>query len=67
MISARSKKRSTAEIVSLSPGDRVTHDSFGLGTVVTLEGSGDKSVASVDFGSAGVKRLLLRYAPLEKL
>ncbi|WP_313406004.1 DNA helicase PcrA [Aeromicrobium sp.] len=66
-VAARSKKRSTAEIVSLSPGDRVTHDSFGLGTVVTLEGSGDKSVASVDFGSAGVKRLLLRYAPLEKL
>ncbi len=48
-------------------GDRVTHDSFGLGTVVALELNGDKSVASVDFGSAGVKRLLLRYARLTKL
>ena len=53
--------------MSLSAGDRVSHDSFGLGTVVAVEGQGDKSVASVDFGSQGVKRLLLRYAPVEKL
>ncbi|MFO6452778.1 MULTISPECIES: DNA helicase PcrA [unclassified Aeromicrobium] len=66
-VAARSRKKSTGEVVSLSPGDRVTHDSFGLGTVVTVEGTGQNSVASVDFGSAGVKRLLLRYAPLEKL
>ena len=44
------------------------HDSFGLGTVVALEGPGtDNAVASIDFGSEGVKRLLLRYAPVEKL
>jgi DNA helicase-2/ATP-dependent DNA helicase PcrA len=35
--------------------------------VVALEGQGDKAVASIDFGSEGVKRLLLRYAPVEKL
>jgi DNA helicase-2/ATP-dependent DNA helicase PcrA len=60
-------KRAQKGIPSLEPGDRVTHDSFGLGTVVALEGIGDSAVASVDFGSAGVKRLLLRYAPVEKL
>jgi DNA helicase-2/ATP-dependent DNA helicase PcrA len=65
-VAARSK-RADREVVSLSPGDRVSHDSFGLGTVVTVEGQAEKSVASVDFGSQGVKRLLLRYAPLEKL
>ncbi len=54
-------------VPSLDPGDRVQHDSFGLGTVVALEGSGDNAVASVDFGTEGVKRLLLRYAPVEKL
>jgi DNA helicase-2/ATP-dependent DNA helicase PcrA len=53
--------------VSLEPGDRVSHDSFGLGTVIAVEGQAEKSVASVDFGSQGVKRLLLRYAPVEKL
>ena len=34
---------------------------------MTVEGAGDKAVASIDFGSQGVKRLLLRYAPVEKL
>jgi DNA helicase-2/ATP-dependent DNA helicase PcrA len=62
---ARSKRK--RDVPSLSPGDRVTHDSFGLGTVVALDGQGDNAVASVDFGSQGVKRLLLRYAPVEKL
>ena len=55
------------EVVHLEGGDRVTHDAFGLGTVVRVDGSGDKAVAHVDFGDQGVKRLLLRYAPVEKL
>jgi DNA helicase-2/ATP-dependent DNA helicase PcrA len=60
-------KARTRDVPSLSPGDRVLHDSFGMGSVVTVEGVGDKAVASIDFGSQGVKRLLLRYAPVEKL
>ncbi|ABS02246.1 DNA helicase-2/ATP-dependent DNA helicase PcrA [Kineococcus radiotolerans] len=54
-------------VIALNPGDRVTHDSFGLGTVVRVEGEGDKTIAHIDFRSEGVKRLLLRYAPVEKL
>ena len=55
-------------MISLRSGDRVSHDSFGLGTVVRVEGEADKAMAHVDFGAdTGVKRLLLRYAPLEKL
>jgi DNA helicase-2/ATP-dependent DNA helicase PcrA len=54
-------------VPSLAPADRVVHDTFGMGTVVAVEGQGDKAVASVDFGSGGVKRLLLRYSPVEKL
>ena len=53
--------------IVLAAGDRVSHDAFGLGTVRRVEGVGEKAVAHVDFGSAGVKRLLLRYAPLERL
>ena len=30
-------------------------------------GEADKAEAHIDFGSEGVKRLLLRYAPVEKL
>ena len=54
-------------VVSLEAGDRVTHSKFGLGTVVSTSGIGDKADATIDFGSAGTKRLLLRYAPVEKL
>ncbi|WP_328294728.1 DNA helicase PcrA [Kineococcus sp. NBC_00420] len=54
-------------VITLNPGDRVTHDSFGLGTVVRMEGEGDKTIAHIDFRSEGTKRLLLRYAPVEKL
>jgi DNA helicase-2/ATP-dependent DNA helicase PcrA len=64
---ASKKAKAGRPVPQLDPGDRVQHDSFGLGTVVALEGAGDKAVASIDFGSEGVKRLLLRYAPVEKL
>lgn len=59
--------RPQREMVSVDAGDRVSHDSFGLGTVVEVTGAGDKTVAVVDFGSEGTKRLLMRYAPVEKL
>ncbi|WP_436773344.1 DNA helicase PcrA [Yinghuangia sp. YIM S09857] len=55
------------EAVALKPGDRVTHDKFGLGTVVATQGEGDKAQATIDFGATGTKQLLLRYAPVEKL
>jgi DNA helicase-2/ATP-dependent DNA helicase PcrA len=61
------KSKPAREVPSLSPGDRVNHDTFGVGTVVTVEGVAEKAVASIDFGSEGVKRLLLRYAPVEKI
>ena len=55
-------------ILALSPGDRVTHDAFGLGRVVAVRGVAETAEAEVDFGGdVGSKRLLLRYAPLVKL
>jgi DNA helicase-2/ATP-dependent DNA helicase PcrA len=55
-------------VIALHPGDKVTHDSYGLGPVVKTEGEGDRTQAEVDFGGElGVKRFVLRYAPLEKL
>ncbi|WP_294568499.1 DNA helicase PcrA [uncultured Arthrobacter sp.] len=53
------------EVLSVAPGDKVNHTTFGNGTVVAVEGAGDKTVAKVRFGE-GEKRLLLRYAPLTK-
>ncbi|GHH89880.1 DNA helicase PcrA [Streptomyces capillispiralis] len=54
-------------VVSLAIGDRVTHDQFGLGTVVGVKGTGANAEATIDFGDTKPKRLLLRYAPVEKL
>ena len=60
-------KPKAREIPVLAPGDRVIHTTFGMGKVVATSGSGDDAKADVDFGSAGLKRLSLRHAPLEKL
>ncbi|HKH55764.1 MAG TPA: UvrD-helicase domain-containing protein [Propionibacteriaceae bacterium] len=54
-------------IPSLVAGDRVLHTTFGMGKVITTSGSGEDVKADVDFGSAGIKRLSLKHAPLEKL
>ncbi|WP_405152236.1 DNA helicase PcrA [Sphaerisporangium sp. NBC_01403] len=61
------KKAGGRVIPNLSPGDRVSHDTFGLGTVVTVDGMAEKTKVKIDFGSGGEKTLLLAYAPLEKL
>ncbi|ARF57012.1 DNA helicase PcrA [Streptomyces gilvosporeus] len=61
------RRAADRQVVSLAVGDRVTHDSFGLGTVVGVKGSGDNAEATIDFGGEKPKRLLLRYAPVEKL
>ena len=58
-------KKSTA--MELAVGQRVSHDTFGLGTVVALAGDGDKAEATINFGQYGDKRLLLRYAPVTAL
>lgn len=54
-------------IQDFSLGDRVAHDQYGLGKVVDIQDKGHNSVLTVDFGSEGTKRLMLRLAPIEKL
>ena len=58
-------KKSSAMVLEV--GQRVSHDTFGLGTVVAVAGEGDKSEATINFGEYGEKRLLLRYAPVVTL
>jgi DNA helicase-2/ATP-dependent DNA helicase PcrA len=55
-------KKSSAMVLEV--GQRVSHDTFGLGTVTAVGGEGDKSEATINFGQYGEKRLLLRYAPV---
>lgn len=60
------KRGGTGVVPSLSVGDRVKHQTLGQGTVVGVEGSGERTVAKIRF-AAGEKRLLVRMAPMEKI
>ena len=59
-----------AAVAGLKTGDQVRHTSYGLGTVVGLEGSGRSTVARVEFtidGAVTTKRLMLRLAPIARI
>jgi DNA helicase-2/ATP-dependent DNA helicase PcrA len=53
--------------LTLAPGDRIRHADFGDGRVTAVTGVGPKSVAEVEFESAGRKRLLVKISPIEKV
>jgi DNA helicase-2/ATP-dependent DNA helicase PcrA len=53
--------------LTLAVGDRIRHTDFGDGRVVAVTGDGTKSIAEVQFDTAGKKRLLIKIAPIEKL
>ncbi|HYI60270.1 MAG TPA: UvrD-helicase domain-containing protein [Acidimicrobiales bacterium] len=53
--------------LGLRIGDDVRHQRWGEGVVLDIEGQGDKTEVLVRFPSEGEKRLLLAWAPLEKL
>jgi DNA helicase-2/ATP-dependent DNA helicase PcrA len=47
-------------------GERVVHATFGSGAVIEISGFGRDIKVTVDFDEAGRKKLLLRYAALER-
>ncbi|MDO5533175.1 MAG: DNA helicase PcrA [Propionibacteriaceae bacterium] len=61
------KPKTPKVTAALGTGDRVLHTTFGMGTVTATEGAGDNLKVIVDFGSAGLKKLSVRHAPMEKL
>ena len=48
-------------------GERVGHDRFGKGEILSLEGRGGDAKAIIRFDLFGVKSLLLKYARLTRL
>ncbi len=56
-----------AHQLGLKPGDEVAHRAWGEGVVTLTTGEGDRAEAVVDFARVGEKRLLLAWAPLERL
>jgi DNA helicase-2/ATP-dependent DNA helicase PcrA len=66
-------KPKTAEVPSrpviseMKAGDRVRHAQFGEGVIVTCTFRGDDTELVVAFNGAGLKKLLLSFAKLEKI
>ncbi len=56
-----------ADQLGLQVGDDVRHATWGEGVIIDVEGSGEKAEAVVNFPNVGEKRLLLSWAPLEKV
>ncbi len=67
LAAANTPTPSGAESIGLKVGDDVRHSQWGEGVIVEIDGAGDKAEASVHFPSVGPKRLLLSWAPLEKI
>ena len=67
LAAAKKPTPSGAEALGLKVGDDVRHTQWGEGVITDIAGVGDKAEASVYFGSVGEKRLLLGWAPLEKI
>ena len=51
---------------TLEEGMRVVHDRFGMGTVVALTGAASDRKATISFDNAGEKKLLLKFAKLQR-
>ena len=51
----------------MAVGQFVMHSDFGKGKVVTVAGEGNRQTAEIHFGSIGVKKLLVKVAPITVL
>jgi ATP-dependent DNA helicase UvrD/PcrA len=54
-------------LLVLAPGDRVSHDKYGLGRVEEVSGVGESAMSLIDFGSSGRVKLMHNHAPVSKL
>jgi len=54
-------------VETFSLGDKVEHNKWGEGVVVSVKGSGDDAEVSVAFPDQGIKKLISRYAPIKKV
>ncbi|MBK77703.1 MAG: ATP-dependent DNA helicase [Flavobacteriaceae bacterium] len=50
---------------SLKINQEVSHERFGYGIIIGIDGKGKDKIASIDFKGIGVKKLLLRFAKLK--
>ena len=52
---------------TLGVGDKVRHKVWGIGTVREVIGSGDKMQLKIAFPTKGLRQVVVKYAPIEKV
>jgi DNA helicase II / ATP-dependent DNA helicase PcrA len=57
----------SAVVPGLKKGSRVRHGKYGEGTVILREGDGEDAKLTVHFAKFGVKKLIEKFAQLEKM
>ena len=53
--------------LQLEVSDRIKHEDYGPGRVISVRGEGAKQVAEIKFDSGNTKSLVVKIAPIEKL
>lgn len=58
---------SSSSIGSVTAGCTIEHQRFGIGKVLSVEGTGENAKATVEFRNSGTKQLLLKFAKFKVL
>ena len=60
-------KPDTAGITQWQVGDKAKHGKWGIGTVVEVRGTGEEVELRIAFPDMGIKALMQKYAPIQKV
>ena len=52
---------------TFAKGDKVRHKIWGIGTVLDVIGEGPNMQMKIQFPTKGVRQVVVKYAPLEKI
>ena len=64
---ASSLPKKHAVIDTFAKGDKVRHKIWGIGTVLDVIGEGPNMQMKIQFPTKGVRQVVVKYAPLEKI
>ena len=53
--------------VNFMAGEKVSHNKWGIGTVVSVTGDGDEKLLKIAFPDVGIKSFMQKYAPIKKV
>ncbi|SHJ99062.1 DNA helicase PcrA [Paramaledivibacter caminithermalis] len=59
------KPASNVSSSEIKPGTKVQHKKFGTGTIISIDGTGDKAELTIAFDQQGIKKLMLGFAPIQ--